>query len=294
MSFLLRKIRNLFTNTEDNANNSRSCVLVVNQQTIQDFQAFNEFPFDQFESDYGQRIYSSHIKSAISGIFWNHRNKLNLYRLEVNDTPIYEIPVNISDFRNLVELDMARNKIEDLPWPIVFLSKLEILNLANNCMRTLPPVLFRLTSLKSLNVCNNMLQTLPTDFLLLKNLEILLVSGNSELKSPSIETCSQGKDAIFESLRNRPDAKRQNVWKRCKPYYGESARISYVKPLIELCIDEIRGKEIDFMAAEHFPPVLKSYLAEQVNSSNDIRNLHKCSMCRRYFSSRAYFIDHVC
>ena len=230
----------------------------------------------------------------LSGIFCNYHNKLNLYRLEVNDTPISEIPLNICNFRNMVELNMARNKIVDLPWPIVYLSKLEILNLADNCMRRLPPVLFRLTLLKYLNVCNNMLQTLPNDFLLLENLEILLVLGNGELRSPNIATCSQGKDAIFESLRNRPDAKRQNVWKKSKPYYEDSEQISNVIPLMELCIDEIRDKEIDFKAARHFPPALKNYLSQEQSASFGLPNVQKCSVCRRYFSNRAYFVDHKC
>ena len=295
MSAILKKIQCLFTQTDDNDAADANDVLLINSENIQAvYQTHLSKSIPSHRIVSGPRVHGSHVVDTLNDILSNYRNSGQLGCLKVNDTRIYTIPQCIGNFRNIRELDMSRNNIVELPWAIIFLKRLNVLNLSDNSIRSLPPVLFRLKSLRSLNASNNKLRILPTDLLLLTNLEELTITGNPEMRSPTNAICSQGKDAIFESLRNRDKAGRQNLWKRWKPYYEDSIQISFVKPLMDLCIDKILDSEIDYISAVYFPPMLKNYISEEQVTAYGLPDLHKCSVCKRHFSNAAFFLDHVC
>ena len=239
-------------------------------------------------------VTSRELFNAINDILANYQDKATLRQIIMIDMPLYAIPQCISNCMNIRILNMSGNRIQDLPWTLVYLDMLRVLNLAENAIRILPPVICQLISLKELNLCNNNLRRLPKQLLLLTNLQILRVSGNFEMRSPTMVICDRGKDAIFEALRNRDDSKRKNLLRRWKPYYESSNQIPCVKPLVHLCIDNILDNGVNYMAADHCPPTLKKYLSEEYSTSNGLRDLHQCSVCRHYFSNHAYFLDHVC
>ncbi|EGC38713.1 hypothetical protein DICPUDRAFT_148631 [Dictyostelium purpureum] len=76
-------------------------------------------------------------------------------RLDLSDSGLSYLPIEIGSIQTLTELDLSNNRIKDLPPQIGKLSNLSILNLTNNQLEYLPWQLSQLTKLKLLNITGN-------------------------------------------------------------------------------------------------------------------------------------------
>ncbi|KAK3087411.1 hypothetical protein FSP39_005552 [Pinctada imbricata] len=214
--------------------------------------------------------------------------------LQINSTRVLYLPETVGRLTQLTELDLSRNLLRWLPDEMENLKNLEFLNLSHNKFKLFPKVVTKLSTLKSLDLGMNVITILPSAMLNLKKLTTLNLEGN-EIKLPMPGCERRTIQEIFEALTVRViENGRCNMWSTCKPCYDDGR----LKSLVDLCTDCILYNKIDYESRKYVPPVVKTYLTEEDQScprSNQLlTNLQKCSVCKKYFSTKHNFIHHAC
>lgn len=102
----------------------------------------------------------------------------SVYRLDMSRSKLTEIPVELFQFKNLVELNLSKNKLTSLPSEFIF-EHLEVLHLTKNKFEDFPTVLCKNRTLKQLFFGKNSLSELPECIGELTNLVILDVWFNT-------------------------------------------------------------------------------------------------------------------
>lgn len=108
---------------------------------------------------------------------------LNL--LNISDTSLKALPIEISNLINLQTLLLYGNEIKTIPESIGQLTKLKVLDLSRNQLETIPDSITQLNNLATINVSNNQLTAFPE----LKNftkLSMIDLSGNNLNEFPPI------------------------------------------------------------------------------------------------------------
>lgn len=91
-------------------------------------------------------------------------NDLNtVYRIDLSEQDLTQLPKIIFKLENLQELDISNNQLTDLKG-IDALKKIQILNIGMNKFNIFPIELTELKNLKVLNICWNNLKTFPDKF----------------------------------------------------------------------------------------------------------------------------------
>ncbi|XP_076464433.1 uncharacterized protein LOC143296418 [Babylonia areolata] len=208
------------------------------------------------------------------------------------------VPVLIGKLTNLTMLDLSANSLQDLPWSIVCLNKLKVLNLSRNQFYILPPIVGHLRSLEQLLLNDNCLEYLPTSLLQLEKLLALEMSGNAQIRAPPLAICNQGLDAVFRHLRKR--TARKNLWSNSTHFYEPQFREQnengnlQVKSLLEICVANVLRFNLDFFSQPFVPPPLKRHLYDSYKTKMATVWVAKCSQCKCFFSTEAFFEGHDC
>ena len=108
-------------------------------------------------------------------------NKLfNIDTTEVDliDSNLTEIPMEIFMLNNLEHLYLQENRIKTIPKEIGVLKKLKTLNFEQNLITTIPVEISMLKNLEYLNMGNNHLTSVPDEIGMLINLEDLYIDNN--------------------------------------------------------------------------------------------------------------------
>lgn len=101
---------------------------------------------------------------------------LNL--LNISETSLNALPLEISNLINLQTLLLYGNEIASIPDTIGHLEKLKVLDLSRNKLEHVPDTITKLTNLTTINLSNNQLTEFPT----LENftkLSVIDLSGNN-------------------------------------------------------------------------------------------------------------------
>lgn len=110
---------------------------------------------------------------------------LNL--LNISETSLKTLPLEISNLINLQTLLLYGNEITTIPESIGCLQKLKVLDLSRNKLENLPDTITGLQNLTTINISNNQLKAFPA----LKNftkLSFIDLSGNQLTEFPDIRT----------------------------------------------------------------------------------------------------------
>lgn len=108
---------------------------------------------------------------------------LNL--LNISETSLKALPIEISNLINLQTLLLYGNEITTIPDSIGQLTKLKVLDLSRNQLEEIPDTIAQLSNLQTINVSNNQLTAFPE----LKNftkLSMIDLSGNQLNEFPPI------------------------------------------------------------------------------------------------------------
>lgn len=135
-------------------------------------------------ADISERIDQDGIDSNLFTV-----ESLNL--LNISDTSLKVLPIEISKLANLQTLLLYGNEINEVPDTIGQLDKLKVLDLSRNQLVTLPETIAQLHNLTTINVSNNNLNAFPA----LKNFTKLLMidlSGNQLVEFPDIYSEENG------------------------------------------------------------------------------------------------------
>ncbi len=87
-------------------------------------------------------------------------NPDSVLRLDLNRNQLTTIPLEIFQFKNLVELNLERNKLDSLPNKFVF-PNLTVLNLSKNRFKDFPEVICENVQLQQLFIGKNKLSAFP-------------------------------------------------------------------------------------------------------------------------------------
>lgn len=110
-------------------------------------------------------------------------DSLNL--LNISDTSLKALPIEISNLINLQTLLLYGNEISTVPESIGRLDKLKVLDISRNKLENVPDTITQLQNLTTINISNNKLTTFPA----LKNftkLSVIDLSGNQLTEFPQI------------------------------------------------------------------------------------------------------------
>lgn len=110
-------------------------------------------------------------------------DSLNL--LNISDTTLKELPMEISNLINLQTLLLYGNEISTIPESIGQLAKLKVLDLSRNQLETLPGSITQLNQLQTMNVSNNRLTAFP-ELKSFTKLSMIDLSGNQLNEFPPI------------------------------------------------------------------------------------------------------------
>lgn len=83
--------------------------------------------------------------------------------LNLSNSGLTDVPVEIATMSNLQKLILFRNKLESIPGFVGNLSKLETLSIQSNKLKSLPPEIGKLSNLKKLDLRFNHLKQLPDE-----------------------------------------------------------------------------------------------------------------------------------
>lgn len=139
-------------------------------------------------AEISERISSNGLDRSLFSL-----TSLNL--LNISDTVLTELPVEISNLTNLQTLLLYGNEIKQIPSSIGDLKKLKVLDISRNKLESVPDAITELTSLTTLNLSCNAL----TEFPALENsaqLSVLDLSRNKLTEFPSI--CFEANSHIAE------------------------------------------------------------------------------------------------
>ena len=132
-----------------------------------------------------------------------------LRSLHLANNYLTEIPCSVFLLKDLQFLDVCDNTITHLAPEIGFLTKLESLLLMCNMLKSLPDAIGECALLKTLWLGSNELEELPRSIGALRELDwgkLTPSSSNLEgnpLKSPPLDVCKQGPQAIKEYFRKK-------------------------------------------------------------------------------------------
>lgn len=175
------------------------------------------------------------------------KNPERVYRLELKDKGLTEVPPEIGKLTNLKWLVLSVNQLKRLPPEIGNLQNVEYLSLHRNELTELPAEIGKMTGVKILRVFNNRLTSLPPEIGLLRNLEELDVSRNRGLTQLPDEL------GQLENLR--------------KLVLNQTALESLPGPLLA------KLKNLRELQAESMSPKLKSIPGE-IATMKDLEELH--------------------
>ena len=113
---------------------------------------------------FGQRDY---IYDSLEEALLVHPD--SVYRLDLSQKKLREIPVEIFQFKNLQNLNLEKNKLSSLPKEFIF-PQLEILNLSKNDFEKFPEVVTENITLKQLLMGKNKIDSIPESISNLQNL----------------------------------------------------------------------------------------------------------------------------
>ncbi len=114
----------------------------------------------------------------------NVATRSNVWRLDLSDNTITELPSEIGRLTQLKELDLAGNHLTKLPPEIGQLTQLIDLDLNSNKLVELPSEIGQLRQLSRLTLAGNKLTDLPPEIGLLTNLTKLYLNGNRLAELP--------------------------------------------------------------------------------------------------------------
>ncbi len=101
-----------------------------------------------------------------------------VFKLNLSNQYLTQLPENIVKFKNLKELDLSNNLFTHFPEGISELTNLVSLNLSKNQLTRLPESIYKMDSLKSLLLSRNQLTRLPENIHKMSTLESLDISFN--------------------------------------------------------------------------------------------------------------------
>lgn len=129
-------------------------------------------------AEISERIDSDGIDASLFAL-----ESLNL--LNISDTSLSALPIEISNLSNLQTLLLYGNEIKTIPDSIGCLEKLKVLDLSRNQLEDVPETITKLHNLATINISNNQLTSFPA----LKNftkLSMIDLSGNKLVQFPDI------------------------------------------------------------------------------------------------------------
>lgn len=129
-------------------------------------------------AEISERIEKDGIDSSLFAL-----ESLNL--LNISDTSLKALPMEIANLINLQTLLLYGNEIATIPESIGSLEKLKVLDVSRNKLETVPDTIAKLVNLTTINLSNNQLTTFPT----LQNftkLSMIDLSGNQLNEFPDI------------------------------------------------------------------------------------------------------------
>ena len=103
--------------------------------------------------------------------------------LQISNTTLLSLPVELGQLLKLKTLDLHKNSLKELPASIGLLKELKHLDLSDNKLQKLPTTLTELNLLQSLNLNCNQLTELPS-FVLLTSLKRVDISHNQLKELP--------------------------------------------------------------------------------------------------------------
>ena len=103
--------------------------------------------------------------------------------LQISNTTLLSLPVELGQLVKLKTLDLHKNSLKELPASIGLLKELKHLDLSDNKLQKLPTTLTELNLLQSLNLNCNQLTELPS-FVLLTSLKRVDISHNQLKELP--------------------------------------------------------------------------------------------------------------
>ncbi|XP_057612721.1 leucine-rich repeat and IQ domain-containing protein 4 [Chionomys nivalis] len=110
------------------------------------------------------------------------------------------LPENIKKLQKLKELYIENNQLEQLPASLGLMPNLEVLDCRHNLLKQLPDAICHAQGLRELLLEDNLLTRLPEDLDHLVNLKVLTLMNNP-MEDPPMAVCAQGKDAIWNCLK---------------------------------------------------------------------------------------------
>jgi hypothetical protein len=223
------------------------------------------------------------LGSTIIETLKSHPNPKEIEMIQIQHRfKLLSLPNDIGYFKNVCTLMLSDNALTELPWSLVYLKELSVLDISYNMFRTFPHVITYLKKLRSLNISGNEnIRGIPDSILQLENLETLEMGGIPKLHPDILALEGKGVKHIFEKLRSR--CSRNNLWKE-----------GYVPSLMYLCMETIIQTQVDYVNLEVIPTRMKSYINQTDEDYSKNVNVGKCSRCKKYFSTTAYFDQHLC
>ena len=138
--------------------------------------------------------YKTEFLRVINSNFWDEFN-LEITELNLYNTKIKEIPIEIKFLTNLQSLHLDSNKIRVIPTEIQFLTNLQYLYLDHNKITEISEEMQFLTNLKYLSLSNNQITVIPIKLKYLTNLIYLYLYYNKIKTIP--EELKEMKDIIY-------------------------------------------------------------------------------------------------
>lgn len=130
------------------------------------------------------------------------------------------LPDSIGELKNLSRFSVHHNQLTLIPDCIGGLKDLTGLFLNDNQLISLPDSIGTLWNLRELNLSSNKLTSLPDSIRKLKNLKEFLLNGNP-LKTPPLEVCDKGIDAIRDYFRQIEDEGKDRLYEAKLLIVGE-------------------------------------------------------------------------
>jgi len=106
-------------------------------------------------------------------------NSHQIYKINLKDITVKNLPEQITRFSNLNSLDIFRTELEYLPDNFKNLANLDTLYFTHSNLKEIPSDIGKLTKLTYLHLHSNNLTSIPKEIETLKNLEVFSVSENN-------------------------------------------------------------------------------------------------------------------
>jgi len=129
------------------------------------------------ESDLEKEFRYTNLKKAL-------RNPSRVFRLEIINSELTEVPAQIAQLKNLQELCLWGNKITVLPEELGELVNMQLLYLSENELKTIPGEIFEMSNLIKLDLKKNSFTNIPPEINRLKKLKVLYLAYNQLTSLP--------------------------------------------------------------------------------------------------------------